>query len=559
MNTYLLRLLSLVFSWLIVAYGQEANYPILGPIAAIFGYTLFWAALPQDSPKRTRFILSLVWYIAVQLVQFSWFGKHYYSELYLYAAYGILVTAMAFQFAVFTNFIPLQLYRWKLYHFLVLPGFWVLLELMRLLPMTGSTWSPAGLALASTLPGAQLAAIGGVYLLSYWVILTNLLTFYLWQRLVSTKTDLRMIFVTFFFLALTPYLYGWGHIGWHQHRIATQSNDLKKIDVVLLDTHFTVPEKHAVSENWQQEMIHPLEQWRSMLQALKPLQHQKIDLLLLPEGAFPFDLCYPFYSFAEMEKIFFEETGAIFPLPDLVAPWVFEKKQENKSSIWGINNGYLAQVLALWLSTEVVIGLGDDGIYNSAFHFAATGELRDRYAKRVLVPMGEYIPYDWVKELSAIYGVYDSFQVGEKAQIFKGATPMGISICYEETYGHLMRENRHLGAEVLLNLTSDVWFPNSGLDKQHLAHARLRTVENGFPLLRSCNMGISAVIDAVGESVKYDQKTSSQQNKVHAFYYANLPIYHYSTLYTYWGDYFISGISLLGMLLGLIQSRRFYH
>src|SRR5690606_27562937 len=91
------------------------------------------------------------------------------------------------------------------------------------------------------------------------------------------------------------------------------------------------------------------------------------------------------------------------------------------------------------------------------------------------------------------------FTPGTKAQVIEHPkVKVGVCICYEETFGNLMRENKQLGASLLVNLTSDVWYPNSSLPWQHFDHARLRTVEMGLPLVRACNTSVTASLDSLG-------------------------------------------------------------
>ena len=161
--------------------------------------------------------------------------------------------------------------------------------------------------------------------------------------------------------------------------------------------------------------------------------------------------------------------------------------------------------------------------------------------------MGEYIPFSFAKGLAEAYGLTGSFTHGKEAKVFNGKIKMGLSICYEETYGHMMRENKHKGAEILLNLTSDIWYPNSRLIYQHFDLARLRTVENGIPLLRACNTGITAGIDSLGRVTAQLGKDGQNIEAISDSLRVAVPLYSYNTLYTYYGDWLIVGISLFAI------------
>jgi apolipoprotein N-acyltransferase len=150
--------------------------------------------------------------------------------------------------------------------------------------------------------------------------------------------------------------------------------------------------------------------------------------------------------------------------------------------------------------------------------------------------MGEYIPFTWCRQLAAQYGITGSFTCGKSAKVFKGPVPFGTSICYEEIYGHLMRQNRLLGAELLVNLTNDGWFPQSHLPKQHFDHARLRTVENGIPLVRACNTGITGAMDSFGRIIGVLGEDPMERQKIADSIRLDVPLYHYHTFYAQYGD-----------------------
>jgi apolipoprotein N-acyltransferase len=188
------------------------------------------------------------------------------------------------------------------------------------------------------------------------------------------------------------------------------------------------------------------------------------------------------------------------------------------------------------------------GTYNAAFHFFPLDFPYERYEKQILVPIGEYIPFrQWDRFAQFIgnqFGIYSSFDPGVESKVFKTPVPSGISICLEETFAHLIRQSRLKGAELFVNLTNDAWFPDSKLPYQHFDHGRVRAVENGVPILRACNSGISGAIDCFGRIVK----TLPVEKKGVSILSVSLPIRSYTTLYTIWGDGAILGISLSAML-----------
>ena len=96
---------------------------------------------------------------------------------------------------------------------------------------------------------------------------------------------------------------------------------------------------------------------------------------------------------------------------------------------------------------------------------------------------------------------------------------------------------------MLVNLTNDNYYPYSSLPEQHFAHARLRTVENGRPLLRSCNTGVTAAIDSFGRILARFGKRG-EEFKSGVLECAFVP-YTYKTLYSLWGDWGIVTLCLI--------------
>jgi apolipoprotein N-acyltransferase len=141
--------------------------------------------------------------------------------------------------------------------------------------------------------------------------------------------------------------------------------------------------------------------------------------------------------------------------------------------------------------------------YNSVFLLEERGIANGRYDKRHLVPFGEYIPLRrilfFLRKLTA--GEED-FSAGKGPALFtvKGEK-VGASVCYEAVFPGILRESVRGGARWLVNVTNDAWFGDTVAPRQHLAMARMRSVEYRRPMVRAANSGISAVIDERGEVV----------------------------------------------------------
>jgi apolipoprotein N-acyltransferase len=137
---------------------------------------------------------------------------------------------------------------------------------------------------------------------------------------------------------------------------------------------------------------------------------------------------------------------------------------------------------------------------NSLFAVLPDGRIAAVYDKWHLVPFGEYIP-DWLPlAVWVMPGGGFASGPGPDTLTIPGLPPVGPLICYEAIFtGQIVS-----GAERpawLVNITNDAWFGNSTGPRQHLAAARLRAVEEGLPLMRAANTGITAGFDARGHEI----------------------------------------------------------
>ncbi len=137
---------------------------------------------------------------------------------------------------------------------------------------------------------------------------------------------------------------------------------------------------------------------------------------------------------------------------------------------------------------------------NSLFALTDGGAIAGIYDKWHLVPFGEYVP-DWLP-LPIMVLPGDGFAPGPGPRTLHvpGLPPVGVLICYEAIFpGQVVAPNDR--PAWLVNVTNDAWFGNSSGPRQHLAAARMRAVEEGLPLMRAANTGITAAFDARGHEL----------------------------------------------------------
>jgi apolipoprotein N-acyltransferase len=186
-------------------------------------------------------------------------------------------------------------------------------------------------------------------------------------------------------------------------------------------------------------------------------------------------------------------------------------------------------------------------VYNSGNLISPQGEWVARYDKIHLVPFGEYVPF---KRVFGFAGgltkeVGDFLPGTSRAPLEAGDTRLGVFICYESIFPYEIRQSVANGAQVLVNISNDGWYGDSGAYAQHLRQARMRAMENARWLLRATNTGVTAVIDP------YGRVAASAPRKMRTALEANYALSNVTTFYTRHGDWFaylcaiISGAALV--------------
>ncbi len=143
--------------------------------------------------------------------------------------------------------------------------------------------------------------------------------------------------------------------------------------------------------------------------------------------------------------------------------------------------------------------------YNSIYAIDHDGSVLSIYDKLHLVPFGEFLPFqDWMEKLGFVQltKVQGGFipGTGRRAMQIPNAPPALPLICYEAIFPDEVAARGDRPGWII-NLTNDGWFGISTGPYQHLQQARLRAIEQGLPVVRAANTGISAVIDPMGRIV----------------------------------------------------------
>ncbi|MGE3873573.1 MAG: apolipoprotein N-acyltransferase [Parvibaculaceae bacterium] len=323
--------------------------------------------------------------------------------------------------------------------------------------LTGFPWTAPGLAADGMGGLAQSAALVGMpgltLLIVLWAALPALAGFAGARR--------RDWVAALLLLALLPGLWLWG-----SHRLADDAD--KSVDGIAL---------RIVQPNIAQEAKWSPEHERENFDRLKRLSAQPspqyprgiddVSVVIWPESAVSFFIDENRQGLAELAELLPQQAQLVMGALRRDAP-----------------------------------GAGERKFYNSVLAFDGDANLVAHYDKWRLVPGGEFLPFeDVLKPLGfrKVVTVPESFSAGPGPRniTLAGLPPAGVLICYEAIFPHRLIDASERPSWII-NVTNDGWFGRSSGPYQHLAQARLRTIEQGLPLIRAANTGISAIIDAHG-------------------------------------------------------------
>jgi apolipoprotein N-acyltransferase len=193
-------------------------------------------------------------------------------------------------------------------------------------------------------------------------------------------------------------------------------------------------------------------------------------------------------------------------------------------------------------------------LYNSASLVSPAGDWTARYDKVHLVPFGEYLPFprlfSFARGLTEEVGEFE--RGGSRAPLNAGGERLGIFICYESVFPNEVRQFADNGAQVLVNISNDGWYGDSGAYAQHLSQTRMRAIENDRWLLSDTDTGVTASIDPWGRVV------ARLPRKERSVLVAPYALTSTTTFYTRQGDWFAYACAIIsiGALIVQLSFRR---
>lgn len=386
----------------------------------------------------------------------TWHAVYYYGGVNFFLAVFILLLLAAI-LAPFHALFALVVRKWEKYPALlvfVLPFVWAGLEFaLTYAPFSGFPWTLICYTQPAVSRLVQFADVTGAYGVSWLVVFANTVVFGL-IRGHFRKTGAPLLAMCI----LAAVVYG----SW-------------RLDVVRLEQSAAQPFKVSViqgnieqSLKWDPDFLEEtFKRYRRLsLDAVKT--DPSTDMLFWPESAMPF--------------------------------------------LYGIDERYTPVVNDIIKNAGKPVLLGTIGLVragakpallNQAYLVDENLNFRGSYAKQHLVPFGEYVPFsDLLFFVHKIVPGEMQYMPGRQpGPLYLDGRAMGVLVCYEVIFPQISREMVLRGAQMLMNLTNDGWYGDTGGPYQHLDISRWRAVEFRVPLVRAANTGISAAFDVTGAEI----------------------------------------------------------
>lgn len=462
----------------VLAWTREWGVPVF---LSVFCYAMLWAAHPPRQTPEFAYIFLLpvlVWFhfrpsyskVVTSLLLAGWVYQIGLIGWMRHISPGGMLSAALLLSCYHLPWFIIARYWYPHFHsggfrarLLIIVGlsaFWVAMEWVRTLFTLGFPWCPLSVSQWERPVLFQAASFGGGWTVSFFLIFFNLslgsyvhhllirrrLAQGFWNRSLCPELYLA---ISLLFLMVYPYFL-------KRDTMLVSKERILRIGIC----------QPYLQDKWMEgratQHKETLRKQTEFLSLVKP------DVILWPEASTP----YP----VNLDRLWVEELARNTNIPIIAGSVVRE----------------------------------EDRSYNTMVYIdPLTGMNPEWYAKQVLVPFGEYVPwpFNWIPGLEKLVGPIGDFSGGNQSVLFdipiidENATTYvrtGFLICYEDIFPEVPRGAVKQGAELLIVCTNDAWFGEEGCAEQHAAHSVIRAVENHLPIVRCGNAGWSGWIDENG-------------------------------------------------------------
>jgi len=331
--------------------------------------------------------------------------------------------------------------------FFLLPFLWVFMEYVMSFGPLGFPWISVATTQVDYLPIIQLAEYTGIYGITFWVIILNIIFYFYFRDLSSFKKRFLLVGIL---VMVIPWLSGYLRIAQINNRLLENSFFITLVQPNIGPNEKWDPNKRDWVFDYMDSMY---------VEASK----KNPQMIIWPESATPF---YLRRNFRKLNLVKQRIESTQIPLLTGAVDWEFED--------------------------------GDRKIYNSAILIHPTKPIQS-YRKIQLVPLGEYNPFIDQVPISEALSL-GNFTPGNSFTLFElNDVKFSTVICFESAFPQLVRKFVERGAKVLIILVNDGWFGHTSEPYQHAALSRYRAVEHRIPVVRCANTGISAIYESTGQ------------------------------------------------------------
>jgi apolipoprotein N-acyltransferase len=441
----------------LAAYGMGPTYmwPVL-----LFCLSAYWLTLTSLSDEKKwkswlsgflfgfGFFVSSLWWIGNALLiggnEFKWVYPFAVSGLpALLALFPMVACGLIRQFAKGRSFKS----------FLTFLTLMFLSEYARGHLFTGFPWNLFGMTWTDNLAMMQILSVGGIYLLSALTLFIFVTPAFLWKG--EAKIWMRgLIGLVAVVCGFSLYIFGNNRLN---QNLTTYNED---VVIQMIQPNIPQEDKWDGNKRW--------DNYRETMSLLEPIDK---------------------WPKAKTRAIIMPETTLTYH--EIQTPQAMDYLKGRLSGYTEENIYVLSGAL-----------LRDDaGYHNSLIVMNKDAEFLESFDKFHLVPFGEYIPFqDYIPipTVTSFSGFVEG--AGPRTLIHPNLPPFSPLVCYEVIFpSHVTASPR---PEWMVNVTNDAWYGISPGPFQHLAHAQYRAIEEGLPMVRVAQTGISAVIDSYGRIVK---------------------------------------------------------
>jgi apolipoprotein N-acyltransferase len=419
-----------------------------------------------------------------------------YAKVPASVAYFLLfcATSVAGLFpALFSGVLSLCLKRFGHWAILAVPFIWTATEFLRLWT-TGNNWNAIGYSQAFNFYLIQFASIGGVFLVSFFIVGFNTVCVWFvrfWQ--IEFNADFSNLKPNKFFQVLKSKKWKSDKPDEHQESLILMVFAIVPIVFFLL--------LGLMSFNLNIDLVKkPFNNSKDLIIAVQPnvpmsgLTETKWRILRQRQIDLAENATRELRSKGEVAISKDQRITVI--LPESPMNFQYQEDQEFRDFINGFARAN--NVSVLFNSAEPDRNK-KNGYFNSAVLVSEQGKMVTQYDKIYLLPFGEKVPLpesiEWI-----VPTMVGRFTSGIEYDLLPfGEAKAGVMICFESHFPSLAREYVRNGADVLVEMTNDGYLGNTPVLRQHLASAVFRAVETNRPVLRVTNVGVTAYVNERGE------------------------------------------------------------